>query len=433
MANARSLALFGGTPVIPGDSHRIWPDIREEDYVAVRRVLDRGILAGPQAPEVTAFEDEYARYCGAKYAVATNSGTAALHCAAAAVGVKPGDEVIAPAYTFVATAEAMMHQGARVVFADVDPRTYNLDATKLAERITDRTRAVVAVAIHGQPADLDEIAAIIDPAHIALIQDNAQAHGILYKGRKTGSIGAVSATSTNASKNLSAGEGGVFTTNNESAYTIARRLTVFGEDPAPLLARAFWAHGIGWNYRSQELVCALARAQLTRLDGYNSRAQSCADRLTMGLSKLKGLIPPLQASDRGCSWWKYAIQLDTNALGFTGDPRDLRDLFVQALLAEGVHAMVWQGHPVPAQPAFRRPAQTWSPRTDLEPLLAWDPSDFPIATHLCNVTFSLGTESYPLYVQEPALMDAYVQACEKVLGNLELLLTHPFTPTRRMT
>jgi perosamine synthetase len=425
------LAIAGGSRIVSGIEQRSWPEILQVDRDAVMRVLDSGILAGPGAPEITALEREYAEYVGVEHCLATKSGTGALHCAAAAVGVQPGDEVIVPAYTFVASAMAMAHQGAQVVFADVDRRTYNLDADRLAERVTERTTAVVAVAVHGQPANLDEIRTVAQRHGLAVIEDNAQAHGIEYKGRKAGSIGDAAGSSLNASKNLASGEGGLFTTDDEDAFIAARRLTVVGEDLVPLERRSFWAQGIGWNYRQSELPCALARAQLTRLDEHNARAEANGKLLTEGLAGVAGLTPPFQEADRGCSYWKYAVQVDPAELGFDGDPRDLRDRILAALQAEGVEGMVWQPHPVPAQPAFRRRQQTWHRRTEQEPLRPWDPAEYPVASRLCDVTFSLGSEAKPLYLQEPELMEQYAAAVRKVMGDLDTVLSVPFEPKPR--
>lgn len=428
---SEQLAIVGGPQAVSGIEQRPWPEIVQADREAVLRVLESGILAGPGAPEITALEREYAEYVGVEHCLATKSGTSALHCAAAAAGVQPGDEVIVPAYTFVASAMGMAHQGAQVVFADVDPRTYNLDPDRFAERITDRTTAVVAVAIHGQPASLDEIEAVAQRHGIAVIEDNAQAHGIEYKGRTAGSIGAVAGSSLNASKNLPSGEGGLFTTDDEDAFIAARRMTVVGEDLVPLERRSFWAQGIGWNYRQSELPCALARAQLARLPEHNARAEANGKRLTELLSGISGLTPPFQEADRGCSYWKYAVQIDPAALGYDGDPRDLRDRLLAALLAEGVQAMLWQPHPVPAQPAFRRSPQTWHPRSEQDPLRPWDPAEYPVAARLCDTTLCLGSEAHPLYVQEPELMDQYGEAVRKVMSNLETVLSAPFTPKAR--
>jgi perosamine synthetase len=428
-----ALAVAGGTPVISEDAHRRWPDITGADRRAVDRVLERGVTAGPNAPEIRALEEEYADYVGVRHCVAANAGTASLHAALAAVGVRPGGEVIVPAYTFVASAFAVIHQGAEVVFCDVEPWSFNLDPARLETLITDRTQAIMAVHIHGRPADLGAIVPIAARRGIPVVEDNSQAHGIRYQGKVTGSFGAASGASINQSKNLSGGEGGLFTTDDEDHAVVARRMVLYGEDVEPNVARAYWSHGVGWNYRSQEMVCSLARSQLRRLDGYNTRAQENAARLTAGLTQLKGVEPPRPGPDGGCSYWKYAVQLHAEDLGFDGDPRDLRDRIMRALQAEGVEVGVWQPHPVPAQPWFRRRTQVWHPRTEAEPLRRWDPAAFPVASALCDRTFSLGTVPRPLYVQDPALMDRYVDAVAKVMDGLETVLALPFEPYPRPT
>jgi perosamine synthetase len=382
------------------------------------RVMGRGVFGGANAAEITALQREYAEYVGVAHCLALNSGTAALHCCAAAVGLEPGDEVIVPAYTFVASAMAMVHQGAVPVFCDINPRSYNLDPALIEERLTDRTRAILAVHIHGQPADMEEIQAIADRHGLAVVEDFAQAHGIRYRDRMAGTLGSCGGTSLNMSKNLSAGEGGFFVTDDEQAYITARRLSVFGEDLVPLEQRDFWSHGVGWNYRNQELACALARSQLPRLDRYNRTAQLNARILSDGLADLPGVSPPRVAPDRGCSYWKYMVQLDPAQIGFDGPSGVLRDRVVAALRAEGVEAMVWQPQPLPALPAFRRPLRPWHARHEQEPLEPWDPAEFPIASRLCDSSFALGTERYPLYVQAAELMQHYVDACHRVIDSV---------------
>ncbi|MGH3994699.1 MAG: DegT/DnrJ/EryC1/StrS family aminotransferase, partial [Pseudonocardiaceae bacterium] len=215
----------------------------------------------------------------------------------------------------------------------------------------------------------------------------------------------------NVSKNLSAGEGGLFVTDDEQACLVARRLSVFGEDLVPLAQRSFRSHGVGFNYRNQELSCALARSQLPRLDGYNRVAQRNAMILTDGLAELPGIVVPRVASDRACSYWKYMVHVNPAEMGFDGQPVALRDRVLAALRAQGVEAMVWQPQPLPAMPAFRRPLRPWQLRYDAEPLQAWDPAEYPVASRLCDTSFALGTERYPLYVQASELMRHYVAAC----------------------
>lgn len=432
MTVTEKLALTGGPSVVPEGAHRPWPQVLDEDRTAVLAVLDRGVFAGADGPETTALQREYADYVGIKHCLAVNSGTAALHCCAVAVGLEPGDEVIIPAYTFVASAMAMLHHGVIPVFCDVDSRTYNLDHSKIEERLTDRTKAILAVHIHGQSADMDEIMEIAARRDLRVIEDVAQAHGGEYRGRKLGAIGHCAGTSLSQSKNLSAGEGGLFLTNDDDAIKAARRLSVFGEDLAPLEARAFWSHGVGWNYRNQELSSAYARSQLPRLEGYNARAESNGKLLTQGLASIAGVVPPFVRKDRTCSFWKYMIQIDSDELGYSGPMSELRDRVLLALQAEGVAAMVWQPQPIPAQPAFRTDPRPWQPAHVHEELRPWDPAEYPVASRLVDVSLSLGNEATPLYVQEPSLMERYVEAVAKVIGNIEDVLDAPLTPIRRV-
>lgn len=427
---AERLAILGGPRAVARDElHRSWPEVLPEDIEAVQRVLRSGNFAGPHADEITALQREYAAYVGSDYCVALNSGTAALHCCVAAVGVQPGDEVIVPAYTFIASAMAVAHQGGVPVFCDVDARTYNIDPGQVEPLVSERTKAIMAVHIHGQPADLDELRAVADRHDLALIEDNAQAHGISYRGRMTGGIGDCSGTSLNQSKNLSAGEGGLFLTNDPEMFRVARRLAVFGEDIIPLEVRAFWSHGVGWNYRNQELSSAFARSQLRRLDRFNERAQANALILSEAIRSIPWLTPPYVADDRGCSYWKYMVQLDPERLGFEGPAWELRERVMETLKAEGVESMVWQPQPVPAQVAFRRDRlSVWQPSVDRQPARSWDPGDFPVASRLVDVSFAVGTEKRPLYVQDAGLMEQYAAAIHKVVDNIEDVVSMPFTP-----
>lgn len=433
MASSDTLAVAGGRPVIGTDAHVAWPDMDDDDRAAADRVLRGKVMAGPNAPELRALEEEYADFVGVRHCVATSSGTASLHASLAAVGVRPGDEVIVPAYTFVASAFAAMHQGATPVFCDVDPLTYNLDASRLEPLIGPRTTAIMAVHIHGQPADMDEINAIAARHGVPVVEDNSQAHGIRYRGRVTGSLAQAAGASINWSKNLGVGEGGLLTTDDDERALVARRMVLYGEDVEPDVPRPYWSHGVGYNFRGQEMVCAIARTRLRRLPGHNARAQANAARLTAGLTGIKGLRLPYVAPDRDSSYWRYQLQVRPEDLGFDGDPRNLRDRIMRALAAEGVQVLIWQPQPIPAQPAFRRRAQVWHPRAEAERPRAWDPAEFPVASRLCDVSLSLGTWLRPLAVQESALMDRYVEAVEKVMANLDTVLSVPVEFYPRMT
>jgi perosamine synthetase len=386
MPTASALAVAGGSPAVPPDCHRHWPEITPADRRALDRVLDRGELWGPNAPEVSALQQEWADYCGTRHCVVTNSGTAALHCAVVAACVRPGDEVIVPAFSFVATPMAVLQHGAVPVFCDIDPLTHTIDTRAIEAKLTDRTRAIMPVHVHGLPADMAEIRRLAERHGLAVIEDAAQAHGATYRGAKAGSLGDCAGFSLNGSKNLSAGEGGLFVTNDDDAFVAARRLAIFGEDTpstGPGQYRAYWSHGVGWNYRSHELTAALARSQLRRLDDYNRTAQRNARLLNARLGDLPGIRAPHVPDDRSCVFYRYRIRIDPDEIGFEGRPLELRDRLLWALQAEGVAASLWQLRPLPAQPLFRHGGRfrSWQPGDD-DSLVQLDPRDFDVKMRL---------------------------------------------------
>jgi perosamine synthetase len=431
MLTTEQLALLGGPKTVTAVNHRRWPEIRDEDRAAIGRVLDRGVLSGAKAPEVLALEREYAAYHGMRHCVAMNSGTAALHGCAVAVGVRPGDEVIVPAFTFIASAMAMVNQGARPVFCDAQERSFNLDPRRVEERITDRTRAIVAVHLHGLPADMDEILAIADRHGVAVIEDTAQAHGATYKGRKVGTLGACAGTSLQESKNLPAGEGGLFLTNDADGDLAVRRLRMFGEDLyEPRFGRYYWSRGIGFNYRMQELPAAFARSQLQRLNANNALTRANALAFTQAVAEVPGLLPPIEPGDRESVWRVYRVAVDPDAIGYSGSVHDLRDRVVRALDAEGVPVVLAYEHPLTAQPAFRREPIPWLPGDDERDLAPWDPAEFPVASHLVESSFLIDPAT-PFCIQDPVRLEQYAAALWKVMANVEPLLEASLPPLER--
>ena len=294
-------------------AHRSWPEITRDDRDAITRVLDSGTLWGPNAPEVLPCRRNGPRYVGARFCLLTNSGTAALHCALAAAGVRAGDEVIVPAFSFVATPMAVLHQGAVPVFCDIDAQTHTIDPRLIQAQIGPRTRALMPVHAHGLPADMDAIRAVARRHGLVVIEDAAQAHGATYRGTKAGALADSAGFSLNGSKSLSAGEGGLYVTDDEAAFVTARRLAIFGEDTPPTgpgQYRAYWSHGVGWNYRSHELTAALARSQLRRLDRSTApppRTPECSSAVLEGLP---GLHPPHVPDDRTCMFYRYRIVIE---------------------------------------------------------------------------------------------------------------------------
>jgi len=422
MTVATALAMVGGAPVIPDAAHRRWPEITDEDRRAVVRALDSGELWGPNAPEVTALQEEWARYVGAEFCLMTNSGTAALHCGLAAAGVRPGDEVIVPAFSFVATAMAVLHQGAIPVFCDIDPVIHTIDPRRIETLVGPRTRAIVPVHAHGLPADMDEIRAVAGRHGLAVVEDAAQAHGATYRGAKTGTLGDSAAFSLNGSKNLSAGEGGLLVTNSGDALGTAHRLAIFGEDVPripPGRYRAYRSHVVGWNYRGHELTAALARSQLRRLDRVNRTGQRNAALLNAALAVHPGVRAPHVPDDRSCVFYRYRIVLDPQELGFAGPPRELRDRLLFALQREGVAASLWQLAPLPAQPVFRDRRHR-----------SWDPAEHAVTTRLLDSSVVIGTAEHPIFNQPEDLMHRYAEALEKVLSDLETVFTAHYRPVQ---
>ncbi|MBC7289072.1 MAG: aminotransferase class I/II-fold pyridoxal phosphate-dependent enzyme, partial [Armatimonadetes bacterium] len=202
-----------------------WPWITEEDKQAVMRALENATPWRYPYEEVTELERAWAEFTETRHCLACNSGTAALHMCVAAAGVGAGDEVLVPAFTFLASASCVLHSNGIPVFVDIEPNTCCIDPAKIEERITDRTKAIVAVDIHGMPCDYDEIHAIAAKYGLKVIEDGAQAHGATYKGRQVGSLGHMAGCSLNGSKNLSAlAEGGLFTTDDDHAAELAARV-----------------------------------------------------------------------------------------------------------------------------------------------------------------------------------------------------------------
>ncbi|MFO0724762.1 MAG: DegT/DnrJ/EryC1/StrS family aminotransferase [Myxococcota bacterium] len=432
---AETLALKGGRPVISPGAHVRWPVIDAADKVAVLEALDRGVLSGPFAPEVRRLEKEFAAYLGAKHCLATNSGTAALHIAVAAAGIGPGDEVITPAFSFVASALSILHQGAVPVFADIEPLTFGLDPAKVEAAITPRTKAIMPVHIHGTACRIDELKAIAKKHNLVVIEDACQAHGAESRGRKLGTIGEMGAFSIQSSKNLAAGEGGLFVTNDDALMERANRTRMFGEDIRPTDAagyrtdraldgnRAYDSLHMGWMYRTNEMTAALARSQLGRLDKMNDNARENGRVLTERLSTLVGVRPPVEAEGGKSSIHKYRVRLEAEKLGVKVPAWRVRDAMVRALAAEGVDAVLWQTKPVPGQRLFQEKIGfgkgfPWSASAPV----SYDLAQYPETTRLLEDSLVLFSHSYPIAAQPRALAEAYGEAFHKVWSRLDEVL-----------
>jgi UDP-4-amino-4,6-dideoxy-N-acetyl-beta-L-altrosamine transaminase len=288
-------------------------DIGADDIAAVTEALQSAWLT--TGPKVDAFEAAFSAFCGAAHGVAVNSGTAALHVAMRAVGVGPGDEVIVPAITFAASANAAVYQGATPVFADIEPDTVLIDAADVARKITPATKAIVAVDYAGQPADYDALRELAAPRGIAIIADACHAPGALYKGRPVGTLADVSTFSFHPVKHLTTCEGGMALTADAERAAIMRRFRNHGIDSDHRVrqAKGTFAYDmveLGYNYRLPDVQCALGMAQVTRLAGWVARRQQIAARYDAKLATLDTVRPLVTRADRTNAHHLYVIRLN---------------------------------------------------------------------------------------------------------------------------
>lgn len=440
------LALHGGMRSVNEDWKVRWPVIRPGDREAVLRVVDRGILWGMTsddfeghiiAPEMHALEEEFARYCGSRYCLAVNGGTAAVHMAIAAAGVGPGDEVITSSFSFLATAAAILHHNAIPVFVDIEPETFNLDVNRIEEKITERTRAILPVHIHGICADMDKIHALARKYGLVVIEDACQAPGALYKGKKAGTLGDMAAFSLNGTKNLAVGEGGLFVTDVEEFRNRANVIRQIGETLPPEDGGNRHLHQIGWNYRTQEMPCAFARSQLSRLESINATARRNAEFLSRQLSGIEGIQPPLVPAGRTSVYHKYRVRLEPEKLGLDVQGVEFRNLLLSALRAEGVDVVLWETEPLPAAPIFQAMQGygrgcPWTCTANGANLPVYRAQDYPETVKLLDNSIVVCSELHPIYCQPLELIQSYAEAFHKVFNNLDQLIAGASTGARAL-
>lgn len=307
------------------------PLIGEEEKLAVLEVLESGQLA--QGSRVQAFEEAFATYCGVRYAVATSSGTTALHTALLAHGIGPGDEVITTPFTFIATANAILHAGAKPVFVDIEPDTFNINPAIIEGAITSRTKALLVVHLYGHPCDMPAITEITERHGLVLIEDAAQAHGAAYKGRKVGTWG-TGCFSFYPTKNLTTAEGGIVITGDYKVADRARLIRHHGQ-------RARYEHSVlGYNYRMTEIHAAIGLAQIQHLEEWNERRIQNAHYLTL---HLRGVVKPVVRANCRHVFHQYTVRM-----------LDGRENFVQYLKERGIGTGIHYPCPIHQQPFYRR-------------------------------------------------------------------------------
>jgi len=321
------------------------PLLSKDETDAVTDVLKSGILTekSGMGPRTLEFEKEFARYVGAKHAVAMSSGTAALHSALAVTGVKPGDEVVVPSFTFHATAEAVLMCGGEPVFADIDPETYTVTTETVEAVMTRNTKAIVPVHLYGLPADLDPLKKLARDRGVALIEDAAQAHGAEYNGSMVGSIGDMTCFSFYAGKNMTTGEGGMVTTNDDDHSDKLRMMRTHGE------RRPYWPTMVGNNYRMNEILSAIGLVQLRKLPGFLEARRNNARVLSEKLGILGKVMPPKEPSGRKHAWYLYSLRL-------RGANAGKRNKVVERLRSKNIEGAVYYESPLHLLPLYRERA-----------------------------------------------------------------------------
>ncbi len=352
-----NLALLGGRKLREGKSFQPHPVLGDEEKELVMKVLDSGQMSGFIAnssdafyggPMVRELEGEFKRYFNIKHAVAMNSATAGLHAAVAALGLGPGDEVIVTPYTMCASASAILMQGAIPVFADIDPDTFCMTPDAVKKAITPETRAIMVVHLFGQSAEMDEIMAIARENNLKVIEDAAQSPGAAYKGMLLGTMGDVGVYSLNQHKTITTGEGGVVVTNDDDLALRMQLVRNHGEVIAADLGVTNPAITLGWNYRMTELEAAVGIAQFRKLDMLNEHRVGLAEHLTRRLDGLhEGIVLPHIPEHNTHVYFVYPVKYDASTVGVP------RDLFVKALVAEGVPFGAGYTKPIYLEPIYQ--------------------------------------------------------------------------------
>lgn len=356
----------------------VYAELRDEFDAAYRRVMSSGrYLLGD---ELEQFESEFAAYCEAAHCVGVANGLDALHLILRGYRIGPGDEVIVPTHTFIATWLAVSYAGATPVPVEPDPRTFNLDPVRIEHAITPKTRAILPVHLYGQPADMDPILAVARRHKLTVIEDAAQSHGARYKGRRTGSLGDAAATSFYPAKNLGAfGDGGAITTNDPQLAERFRALRNYG-------ARQKYDHAcFGLNSRLDDLQAAFLRVKLRKLDEWNARRRAIASRYFSALSSVPSLELPFVPEYAEPVWHIFAVR----------HPR--RDQLQSSLADAGIGSLVHYPVPPHLSGAYSAAGRK--------------PGDFPIAEEVASTELSLPVGPHLSFEQQQTVIDAVRRPC----------------------
>ena len=345
-------------------------DITEDDIESVVEVLRSGRLSLGPAQE--RFEDLVAEYIGVEHAVAVSSGTAALHLLVRALGIEPGDEVLVPSFTFAASVNCILYDGAVPVFVDVEPDTYNLDPADLEAKITPRTRAIVAVDAFGHPAEWDQIERIAKKHGLAVIDDACEALGARYRGRRIGTMGAAATFAFYANKQITTGEGGMIVTDDAGIAEACRSRRNQGRG-----RMGSWLEHerLGYNYRMDEMSAALGVSQMGRVDALLRRRREAARTYSNYLKQFDWLATPMALDHVWVSWFVYVVRLA---------PHVDREALIADLAGQGIPSRAYFS-PIHLQPYI----QTMLAAGKLGAGWDWSPGSLPVTEELSRHTLAL--------------------------------------------
>jgi UDP-4-amino-4,6-dideoxy-N-acetyl-beta-L-altrosamine transaminase len=386
------LAIKGGKPIRESTLSYGHQFIDEDDIITVVETLRGDWLT--QGPKVDEFEKKVAEYCGAKYAVAVTSGTAALHAACAVAGISKGDEAIVTPLTFAATANAVVYCGGRPVFADIDENTLNLDPAQIIKQITSQTKALLPVDFAGHPVELDMINEIAKDRGLIVIEDACHALGAEYKGKKIGGFSDMTIFSFHPVKHITTGEGGMILTNNEGYYQklkVFRHHGIVKDNPE----KGAWHYNIytlGYNFRITDFQCALGISQMKKLDSFLARRREIAVKYDYAFADMPEIIIPKVDKGVKHAYHIYVIQLRLEML--KAGRKEIFDALRKENIGVNVHYMPLHLHPF------------------YQKQFGYKPGDFPKAEQYYNCAITL-----PLF---PAMRDSdindVIQAIQKVIG-----------------
>jgi perosamine synthetase len=425
MSNQK-LAILGGEPVIR-EPLKLFNTIGEDDVAAAAEVIRSGVLSayiGAPGPafmggrKVRAFEQQAASYFGVKHAIAVNSWTSGLIATVGAIGIEPGDEIITTPWTMAATSTAILHFAGIPLFADVDPITYNIDPQSVEKLISPRTKAILAVDIFGQSADMEALRRIAVSHGLNLLSDTAQAPGALYGNVYAGTLADIGGFSLNYHKHIHCGEGGIIVTNDDyyaDRLSLIRNhgeVVIRSDDPKRL------ANMLGFNFRMGEIEAAIASVQLTKLAQRVETRQAAATRLTAGIADLPGLRPPVTVKGSTHVYYVYGLTIDPAVLGVK------RTAITDALKAEGVPGIAVGYQNLHLLPMFR---QRIAYGTGGFPWTSpYAGRDVTYGPGLCPVAESLHAETFfglnlCMFEYGAADIDLVIAAFRKVWANLDAL------------